>query len=125
VIIVVNAETDPDPAIDLANHAPSLAALMNAVSGAQIRHNNFETLMLVNDLLRQWGKDLSSEDHQVQTHFINVSFDDFKDEKERRYFKRLPTSFVLTDNQVERLIEAGKSLLLESPDFQQLVESLN
>jgi len=122
VIIVVNAETDPDPMIDLSAAAPSFASLMNSVSGGQIRRYNLETLLLTNSLLEQWGRDLSSDEHRVTTHMINVSFDEFEDPEERRYFKRIPTSFTLSDKQVDRLREAGRQLLRDSPEFQQLLQ---
>jgi NTE family protein len=122
VVIVVNAETDPDPMIDLSAAAPSFASLMNSVSGGQIRRYNFETLLLTENLLRQWGHELSSDEHQVTTYMVNVSFDELDDPDERRYFKRLPTSFTLSDKQVDRLREVGRRLLRESPQFQQLLK---
>jgi NTE family protein len=124
VVIVVNAETDPDPMIDLSAAAPSFASLMNSVSGGQIRRYNFETLLLTKNLLEQWGHDLSSEEHRVTTHMINVSFDAFENPDERRYFKRIPTSFKLSDRQVDRLREAGRQLLRDSPAFQRLLQEL-
>ena len=39
-VVVVNAETDPNPSIDKTPAPPSLAVLMNAVSGGQIRRYN-------------------------------------------------------------------------------------
>jgi NTE family protein len=124
VVIVVNAETDPDPRIDLSAAAPSFASLMNSVSGGQIRRYNFETLLLTKSLLEQWGRELSSNDHPVTTHMINVSFDALEDPDERRYFKRTPTSFTLSDTQVDRLREAGRQLLRDSPEFQRLLQEL-
>ncbi len=49
---------------------------------------------------------------------------DLTDEDEQRYFNRLPTSFVLSDEQVDRLREVGQRLLRESPQFQDLLETL-
>ena len=124
IIILVNAETDPDPGIDLTSAAPSFASLMNSVSGGQIRRYNFETMLLAEGMLRQWGAELSTDDHTVTAHMVNVSFDNLEDESERRYFKRIPTSFKLSDRQVDRLREAGRRLLRESPDFQRLLEEM-
>jgi len=124
IVIVVNAETDPDPKIDLSSASPSFASLMNSVSGGQIRRYNFETILLMENLLHEWGRDLSKPDHQVKTYMVNVSFGLLEDEDERRYFKRIPTSFKLSDKEVDRLREVGRRLLRESPDFQQLVQSL-
>ena len=40
------------------------------------------------------------------------------------FFNAVGTSFNLDDETVDRLIEVGRRLLRESPDFQQLVASL-
>jgi len=122
--IVVNAEVNPAPPIDLTRAAPSFAALMNSISGGQIRRYNFETLLLAAELLHDWGRELSSDDHRVTTHMINVSFEELRDKKERRYFNGVPTNFNLSDEVVDRLREVGRRLLRDSPDFQRLVQEL-
>lgn len=124
VVVVVNAETDPNPKIDLSLAAPGFAQLMNSVSGGQIRRYNFETLMLVRDSLELWGRDLSTSGHTVETYFIDVSFDGFSDPEKVRYFKRMPTSFALSDERVDDLIEAGRELLRSSPDFERLLSDM-
>jgi NTE family protein len=53
-----------------------------------------------------------------------VTFDSIQDEADRKYFKRLPTSFSLTDEQVDRVREAGRRLLRRSWAFQRLVQQL-
>jgi NTE family protein len=60
----------------------------------------------------------------VTPHFIEVSFESIPDEDERRYFKGMPTSFRLSDEQVDQLREVGRRLLRESPDYQDLVKEL-
>jgi NTE family protein len=124
VLVVVNAETDPDPAIDLSASAPSIMALLNSVSGAQIRRYNFETLLLARESLRRAAAEISRPGHTVKPYFIEVSFDAIENEAERRYFKRLPTSFALRDEEVDRLREVGRRLLETSPAFQALVREL-
>jgi len=124
VVIIVNAETDPNPSIDLNATAPSLAALMNTISGSQIRRYNLETILLMQSSVREWAAAWSSGDQVVTPHVIEVSFDVIDDEEQRSYFKRLPTSFTLKDADVERLREAGRSILLESPEFQRLIRQL-
>jgi NTE family protein len=124
VVVVVNAETEPDPAIDLSAAAPSLAASLNLVSGSQIRRYNFETMLLSRSAVAEFGSELSTPEKQVTSRLIDVNFADLTDEDEQRYFKRLPTSFVLSDEQVDRLREVGQRLLRESPQFQDLLEIL-
>jgi NTE family protein len=122
--IVVNAEVNPAPTINLTRAAPSFAALMNSISGGQIRRFNFETLLLAEELLRRWGRELSSDDHRVTTHMVNVSFEELGDEEERRFFNAVPTNFNLSDEVVDRLREVGGRLLRDSPDFQGLLREL-
>ena len=122
--IVVNAETDPDPAIDLSAASPSFAALMGSVSGSQIRRYNFETLVLAGELLRRWARELSTPEHPVTAHMVTVGFDELSDEDEREFFKLLPTSFQLSDQEVDRLREVGRRLLRNSPAYQGLVKQL-
>jgi len=124
VIIVVNAETEPDPGIDLSSAAPSLAASMNLVSGSQIRRYNFESLLLIQSSVQDFAEQLTRHGHPVKGRVVEVSFDLLEDEEERRYFKRLPTSFSLEEEQVDRLIEVGQRLLKKSPEFQELIEEL-
>ena len=124
VVIVVNAETDPDPMIDISSAAPSFAALMTTVSGGQIRRYNFETLLLVRDMLDQWGQDLSTPEHPVETHMITLSFEDVEDASERAYFNRLPTNFGLLDSHVDKLTGLGRQLLRDSPEYQMLLQAL-
>ena len=122
IIIVVNAETTHDPAFDLSKAAPGLVETMNLVSGAQIRRINFDTLDLIDSAAREWTRELSGPNHEVTAHVVEVSFDHVRDEKERTYLKRLPTSFSLSEEQVDRLVEAGRRLLRESPQYQEVLE---
>jgi NTE family protein len=121
VIISVNAETDPNPSIDLSSAAPGFASMMNAVSGGQIRRYNFETLLLTEEVLNTMVREARDAGHDVRGFLVEVSFDDFFEKKDRRYFKRIPTSFKLSDHQVDELIWAGRELLLSSPEYHRLV----
>jgi NTE family protein len=124
-MIVVNAETDPNPTIDLTLASPSFALLMNSVSGAQIRRYNFETLLLGDQMVRRAAEELSDSGRRVTSHMVHVGFDEIDDLAERRYFKTLPTSFKLSAKQVDELRRAGRRLLRDSQDFQELVAELN
>jgi NTE family protein len=124
VFIAVNAETDPNPTINLSSASPSFALLMGTVSAAQIRRYNFETLMLAEELLHRWGRELSTPDHTVTTYMINVGFDQLDDAEERRLFKLLPTSFSLSDKDIDGLRAVGRQLLRDSQQFQELLREL-
>jgi NTE family protein len=53
-----------------------------------------------------------------------MKFDALKDEKERMYFKRLPTAFTLPPEQVDELRNVAHRLLVESKEFQGLLGDL-
>ena len=52
-----------------------------------------------------------------------MSFPALKDKAEREYLNQLPTSFVLSDEAVDRLRAAAATIILNSPDFQGLLKS--
>jgi NTE family protein len=45
-----------------------------------------------------------------------------KDKAERDYLNQLPTSFVLPEEAVDRLRAAAMTIILDSPDFQQMLK---
>ena len=124
MLVIVNAETNPNSQIDSTPAPPGLTVLLNAVSGGQIRRYNFETILLAQQAMKSISAELSKPGHPVKSHFVEVSFDAIPDASERRYFKGLPTSFVLDDDEVDRLREIGRLLLHESPAFQQMLAEL-
>ncbi len=124
IVIVVNAETEPDPQLHLRSVAPGLGATLSLMSGVQIHHANYETLALTQQAVRTMGETLSREGRPVTAHFVEVSFDLAPTEEERSYLKRLPTSFKLSDEQVDHLIAAGRTILRDSPDYQAALQLL-
>jgi NTE family protein len=121
VVISVNAATAPDPKLDLRAAAPGLAGTLSLIAGAQIQRMDFETLVLSEKSVAEWGKALSTPERPVTAHFVEVGFEQLEDPMDRDYFKHLPTSFALDDEQVDRLIEAGRKLLRDSPVFQEFL----
>jgi NTE family protein len=59
----------------------------------------------------------------MDLYIIHVAFEDLKDKAERDYFNQLPTSFVLPADAVDRLRAAAGTIILDSPDFQQLLKT--
>lgn len=125
VMIAVNAETEPPRTLDLSRAAPSFAAMMRAVSGSQIRRYNFETLVLAREAVRNWTYEAARMGINTKAHVIEVGFENINDPAEKRQLQRLPTSFSLSDRDVDHLRDVGRRLLYESPDFQELLRALN
>ena len=137
VVILVNAETALD--VDSSQHlqTPTFAASVNAATSVTLSRYSFETVALMKNRLEEWerlsyqeecGAGAHSTDggcKGVDFHFVEVNFSEHPDPAERDYLKRLPTSFVLTDEAVDRLIDAGGLILRNSEEYQRLLSGAN
>jgi NTE family protein len=137
VLIVVNAETQPDTKWDRSEGIPPLGAMMSSYSSISIERYNEETLALLKESVKLWadeikterckGKAMSTEPGScgdIQIYVVEVKFDALRDETERMYFKRFPTSFKLAPEKVDQLREVAHRILGESEAFQKLLRDL-
>jgi len=125
VLMVVNAATYRKTAMDQSKEPPSLGEVLDAVTDVQLHRYNTATLQTVHDAVRRWANALSTPEQQVTPHMVIVSLKRITDPSAAQFFNAIPTSFVLTDEQVDALIAAGYNLLLENPQYQSLVRELN
>ena len=63
-------------------------------------------------------------DSAPRFYFIDVSLRSIADESERNTFNGIPTALTLDHQTVDRLRAVARKLLLNSPDFKQLVKDL-
>lgn len=132
VIIAVNAERDPSERIDASDTVPGTVSVMDALlfgSGARATQ---ETLGLLNDTAKTWrqelsraaknGKDVFTPDASI--HVINVNLRDAPELLGRSALLQIPTAFSIFRDDVDKLIKAGRHILLASPEFQELLTSL-
>ena len=124
VFIAVDASTHPDAAMDQTNEQPSLEEIINAMSDAQLHRYNAATIELMKRSLVRWAEELSTPESPVVSYFIQLSFRDFQEPSERQFFSRIPSSYSLSDEQVDRLIEAGREQLWANPEFQRFLLDL-
>jgi NTE family protein len=124
VVISVNASTDPEPEMDVSNKQPSLSETISAMSDVQLHRYNVATLELMDKSVARWAKALSTTGRPVTPYFIQVGFRDLAQPEQQRFFNQVPTSFSLTDEQVDKLIAAGRELLRANPDFQRFVAGM-
>jgi NTE family protein len=124
VVVSVNASTAPEPDMDATNKEPSLRETISAMSDVQLHRYNVATLELMDRSVKRWARDLSTPGRPVTPYFIQIGFRDVRQPELLRFFNQVPTSFSLSDEQVDRLIAAGRRLLRDNPDFQRLVAGL-
>jgi NTE family protein len=133
VVILVNAETALDVDSSQRLQTPTFTASVNAATSVPLSRYSFETVALLKNRLEEWERQSYEEEcgagahgtdsdcRGVNFHFIEVNFSEHQDPAERDYLKRLPTSFVLTDEAVDRLIAAGGLILRNSEEYQRLL----
>jgi NTE family protein len=137
VLIVVDAETQPDTKWDRSEAMPSMSAMMSAYSSIAIERYNEETLALIEERAERWAEEIRNQRCKrgeastepgscgdIRFYIVQVRFDALKDETERMYFKSLPTSFHLKAEQVDQLREAARRILEESEAFQRFLHDL-
>ena len=125
IVISIDASTEPVQDMDVSNKEPSIAHSIGAVTGVQLHRYNIATLELVETAFFEWAEKLSTPEKTVHPYFIELSFEELGQPEARAYFNKVPTSFKLSDEQVDRLIAVGRQLLREHPDFQRLLADLN
>ncbi len=124
ILIAVNASTDPKPEMDKTNVQPSLEETVSAMSDIQLHRYNTATIELMKRTIDRWSRELSTPGRPVSSYFILLDFKDVSDPKRRQFLNRTPTSFSLTDEQVDSLIETGGELLRNNPEFQRLMSDM-
>ena len=134
---MVNAETQPDPFWDEVGSPPAFAAMLESYSSIAIERYNVETLALLKESVKGWAEQVRTgrcpkgkvstrpgSCGDIQFYVIEVKFDALKNEEERVYFMRLPTSFKLSPEEVDKLRDAAHRILAESHEFQRLLKDL-
>ena len=124
VVISVNASTDPESTMDQSTAEPSIIKTISAMSDVQLHRYNTGTLELMGDSLKQWNKALSTPEHPVKSYFIRIGEKEITSSEHLRLFNKIPTSFGLSEEQVDRLVAGGRALLLENPKYRQLLTDL-
>jgi NTE family protein len=121
VVISVDASTSPEPVMDETAKQPTLEETIDAMSTAQLHLYNAATLELMDRSLRKWTDEISTPQRPVKPYFIKIGFNDIKEPDRQRYFNSIPTSFRLSEEQVDSLIAAGRELLRNDPVFHRML----
>jgi NTE family protein len=144
VFILVNAEKEPEAGSDQLEKTLTSGWVLKSVTNIPIVRYNFETVELLNENFKKWAGEISMQrcspakqlekldlpDLEMNSckgidfYLIEVDFDDLPDPTERSYFKKLPTSFYLVPEAVDRLRDAAHRILRQSPEFQRLLKDL-
>jgi NTE family protein len=125
-VVAVNSLADTENDWGTHETPPNVVSMLIRATGVPIDRYSYEQVELLHDFVRSM-QDIRGPDGQplaIEFYAIDINFDAITDPEEKRYFRNLPTSFVLTDEQVDRLREMAGRLLRQSPDYQRLLRDL-
>ena len=131
IVIVVNAAAAPDTSLNLIDHPPAIAATVDIATTVQVNRYNDETLRVFKENLEEWQQSIrvlrcGSEHCGREPDFflVDASLMRLDDKEEREFLQHLPTSFALGGDEIDRLIQAGRRLLQNSPQMQDFLGSV-
>ena len=141
-VFVVNSLSIPKTKWDESERPPADVLILLKATGVPIDRYSYEAVELLKDIiargqtirkLKQAGAFANADNAvlaravdvpDIELYAIDVSFASHPDAAERDYLNDLPTSFRLTDEQVDRLRVAAGTIIRASPDYQRLLTEL-
>lgn len=123
VLIAVNAFSSPEKDWDTKESPPGSLPTAAAAASHTLDKNSWSTLDRAREGFERWKNEVAKQ-KDVKFYPIYLSFTNFQDKRDQRFFLNLPTSFFLPPANVEKLRDAGHRLLCQDPDFQSLLNDL-
>jgi len=124
VIISVNSSTAPRPEMAFSREEPSIGETISSMSDIQLHRYNTTTQELMKRSVERWSKELSTPERQTQPYFINIGLKSISEPKLQTFFNKIPTSFALSRETVDKLVTGGHNLLHKDPEYQRLVSDM-
>ncbi len=124
VIISVNSSTKPRPEMAYSLKEPSVGETISAMSDIQLHRYNSTTQDLVKRSVERWSKELSTPEKQIHPYFINIGLKSIGETKLQNFFNKIPTSFALSQETVDKLVSGGHNLLHNDLEYQRLVSDM-
>jgi NTE family protein len=124
VFLSVNASTRQQSTMGKTTEQPRIVEVINAVTDVQLHRYNAATLDEAKTSLDSWSKSMSTPERPMSSYFIQISFEEVPEMQLKLFLNKIPTSFSLTDEQVDALISSGRNILRADPEFQRLLNDL-
>lgn len=147
VLIVVDAKTQPQEELSRHESPPGLKEVALKTATVSLDNYSLESVALIIDDLRQrlqgqmdveacgqllaeacpHAEPIDSFEEAIDPYVIHVSFDGATaiEGEDPRYYLNLPTSFRLTREQVEKVVNIGPKLLTAAPQYECLLKVLH
>ncbi len=125
LLILVNAQVNPERLIEKTAKKPSASATMSAFTAAQMDRYNQETIDRLRQNIERFDEVSAERGYKMKVHFVEVSFDHVQTKEASTFLNNLPTTLELDDDEIDGLIAAGRYLLRNEPSFQAFKRTSN
>ncbi len=116
VLLYVDASVGPDSQSGLSSKPMSTGKVVNAATATMISQYSRATLAQVRQVLAEWKAEMTGLGKPVQYDLIHLSFDELEP-KQKEYFNKVPTSFALSGENIDKLVAAGAKLVRANAVF--------
>jgi NTE family protein len=132
LFIVVDARTGFDTRYAQRPEPLGIKKVMDAVVSVTFNRYSFETMNLMRARVQRWENEVRTtrckaalairDCDKFDVDLVELSFERVKDVAERTYLDRVPTTFTLSTEEVDRLRNAAHLLVTESPELRVFLE---
>ncbi len=133
IVISVDGQASVDPTLSQRRVVSGLGQIFSAVSGTQIDTASFETVLLVDQQVKELTGKLSRQRcatapvidghacDDVKGALIQVALSGIPDEATRKRLQAIPTSLTLPAADVDALVDQGETMIRTNPALVQLI----
>ena len=124
LIISVNAHhQSPQPEWSRERHPPRALQVANRLVDIQMDQYTADSVELVRNAYQRLADSASTEDAPVSLHFVEVNFNAVTNKSKRDQLNAIETSFSLADEEIDLLIDTGRDVLRNSPQYRAFLGS--
>jgi NTE family protein len=144
ILIIANAKTQPPETLDQKESPPDLLKVAFKTATISMDNYSLDSIQTVSDILKASERDarqikdcqsqldehcntgyqLSQMGHHFNVTVVEVNFLNIQDPEKRQRLLSLPTSFSLSRQQVDELIQVGGELLDQSRAFKEVLNRI-
>lgn len=129
-LVIVNAADSLNPKIAKQNISPDIETTMGAVSTIQLKRYNVDTLDLINYYFKVWEKQVNKvrcngkeNCEGIKFYLVELNFNQLEEARAQE-LSLIETSLELPEEKVDKLINAGEELLVNSKEFKRFLEDI-
>jgi NTE family protein len=117
LVVLVNAAVKHDSVIEQSPEKPGASTVMGAYIDSQMKRYDRETVDRAHRNMKRYRAMVQDQELPVDIYFAEVSFESVQLDDASSALNNMPTSLELEDDEIERLITAGRLLLRHEPEF--------